>query len=474
MTKFISTKVVLDDGLGSPLSIFQHVRSLFTEALLLECREYKDTEKTRSFVCADSLCSFKSIDGKSITEISGSPALVGKTEDLVSQFEAFLGSLVVEQDHDEDVALFGFAGYTSIPYFEDIEFSQKDALEIPDFSYALYRYVFVFDHSRQTLELIHTVPETETNAPAVTAVDLIERISIRQPARFRFSCSDEETSSMDDAAFLSGVDRIRKHIKRGDTFQTVLSRQFRRAYRGDEFEVYRALRRINPSPFLFFFDYGSFSLFGSSPEAQLLVKDGEAKMFPIAGTFPRGVDADEDRAFAEALSADPKENAEHVMLVDLARNDLGRSCCEVRVERFRETEFYSHVIHLVSLVTARIEENKSAIRIFADTFPAGTLSGAPKHRAMQIIDEIEPVSRNLYGGSVGMFSLSGRCTQAIIIRSFTAKAGQLIYQAGAGIVDSSVPENELKEVRNKLAALRKAISLAHEESNQIKGSENNG
>jgi anthranilate synthase component 1 len=474
MAKFISTKIVLDDGLGSPLSIFQHVRSLFTESLLLECREYKDTEKTRSFVCADPICSFKSIDGKSITEFAGHSPLTAPTGDLVSEFEAFLGSLVVEQDHEEDVALFGFAGYSSIPYFEDIEFRQKDAVDVPDFSYALYRYVFVFDHSRQTLELIHTVPETETHAPAIDTEGLIERISTRQPARFRFSCLEEETSSMNDEEFLAGVDRIRTHIKRGDTFQTVLSRQFRRNYTGDEFEVYRTLRRINPSPFLFFFDYGSFSLFGSSPEAQLLVKDGEAKMFPIAGTFPRGVDAEEDRVFAEALCADPKENAEHVMLVDLARNDLGRSCHDVRVERFRETEFYSHVIHLVSLVTARVEHDKSAIRIFADTFPAGTLSGAPKHRAMQIIDEIEPVSRNLYGGSVGMFSLSGRCTQAIIIRSFTAKAGQLIYQAGAGIVDSSVPENELKEVRNKLAALRKAISLAHEEQNDTRRSGVNG
>ena len=256
------------------------------------------------------------------------------------------------------------------------------------------------------------------------------------------------------------MDSAKSHIRRGDVFQVVISRQFRQAYKGDEFEVYRALRKINPSPFLFFFDYGSYSLFGSSPEAQLIVRDGRAKMFPIAGTCPRGATPEEDDRFEAALTADPKENSEHVMLVDLARNDLGRSCSEVEVLRFREAERYSHVMHLVSCVGARVD-GATAFEVFRDTFPAGTLSGAPKYRAMQIIDELEPVARMTYGGSLGFFSLNGDCIQAIIIRSFLTHGGELISQAGAGIVSGSVPEMELTEVKNKLGALRGAVDHAH-------------
>ncbi len=285
-------------------------------------------------------------------------------------------------------------------------------------------------------------------------------ITYRRAPEYEFARVGEEKANISDEDFAETVRTCQKHIRRGDVYQIVPSRKFVQPFRGDEFQVYRALRCINPSPFLFFFDYGNFALFGSSPEAQLLIRDRIATLHPIAGTYPRGANKTEDREFAEKLQNDPKESAEHVMLVDLARNDLNRNCSGVGVESFKQVEFYSHVIHLVSKVSGELAGSTSAAEILSDTFPAGTLSGAPKYKAMQILNDLEPSGRSFYGGSVGFLDLNGDCTQAIMIRSFLARKRKLIFQAGAGIVSDSDPLKETEEVRNKLGALRRAIEMA--------------
>ena len=254
--------------------------------------------------------------------------------------------------------------------------------------------------------------------------------------------------------------RGKEHCFRGDVFQIVLSRQFSQKYKGDEFQLYRALRSVNPSPYLFYFDYGDYRIFGSSPEAELRIKKGRAIINPIAGTFRRTGNDEQDRILAEKLCADPKENAEHVMLVDLARNDLSRNADDVRVDNYREVQYFSHVIHLVSEVSGKLPGDSNMISVLGDSFPAGTLSGAPKHRAMQLIDRYENQRRSYYGGTIGFIGFDNSLNHAIMIRSFLAKSNTLFYQAGAGIVAGSVEENELQEVNNKLAALKKAIEIA--------------
>ena len=270
----------------------------------------------------------------------------------------------------------------------------------------------------------------------------------------------KEISGMRDDKFLDMVKQGKKHCARGDVFQIVLSRKFEQAFQGDEFSVYRALRSINPSPYLFYFDYLDYKLFGSSPEAQLQISQGMATINPIAGTIPRTGDKLNDEMLSGALLADPKENSEHAMLVDLARNDLSRHSKNVEVSSYKEVHAYSHVIHLVSTVTGKLSNSMNAYRVFADTFPAGTLSGAPKHRALQLIDHIEPAGRGYYGGAIGFLGLRGSLNHAIMIRSFASFKGKLVYQAGAGIVIDSVPEKELEEVKSKLSALRKALKMA--------------
>lgn len=463
MPRFEVIRQELDGEIGSPLLVYQNVRNLFSESLLLECLEYKDSEKTRSFICADPIYSLTVRDSEAQIEGGPIPREVQSSASLVETFESFLASVEISSGDPSGIGVFGYCGYDAIPFLENIDFRSRggSVAAIPSLKYSLYRHVFIFDHTSHKVELITTNPEG-TPADRAQITRLLETVVLKRPLQFPFTTVGDESCRHDDSQFLDIIERAKKHIKRGDIFQVVLSRQFSQGYSGDEFSVYRALRKINPSPFLFFYDYGEYSLFGSSPEAQLLVKDGKARMFPIAGTYRRGATEAEDLQAEEALSNDPKETSEHVMLVDLARNDLGRSCKDVKLLRFRETERYSHVIHLVSVVEAALRETASAFRIFADTFPAGTLSGAPKHRAMQIIDEFEPASRGVYGGSIGFFSLAGECTQAIFIRSFLAQNRTLTFQAGAGIVDSSVPASELQEVTNKLAALRKAIQTANE------------
>ena len=356
--------------------------------------------------------------------------------------------------------MFGYTTYNSVKYFEDVEINaaKQEVKEIPDMIYSVYKYVIAINHFKDEMYLYENIIDGEESE-----LDSLESIiNQRNFAQFNFSAEGKEESNLTDKEYLQMVKKGKEECKRGNLFQIVLSREFIQKFKGDEFNVYRALRSINPSPYLFYFDYGNFKIFGSSPEAQLVVKNNEAQIHPIAGTFKRTGDDKIDNELAEKLKLDKKETSEHVMLVDLARNDLSRNCDEVKVDVFAETQFYSHVIHLVSKVTGKIKSTSNSLKVFADTFPAGTLSGAPKVKAMEIIDSCENDSRGYYGGAIGFIAFNGDFNHAIIIRSFLSKNNQLFYRAGAGVVIASTEENELQEVNNKLGALKSAIQLAKE------------
>ncbi|HMQ00286.1 MAG TPA: chorismate-binding protein, partial [Cyclobacteriaceae bacterium] len=379
-------------------------------------------------------------------------------DDVVSGLQVFMQNLQMDKDLKSKYpacGLFGYMAYDTVRYFEDISIEVKDD-SLPDIYYQFFRYVIVVDHFSNEMFLFeHLLPGQPSELDSLQQIIQSNRIP-----QYPFKEVIKEQSNLSDAEFMESVRKGISHCKRGDVFQLVLSRRFTSAFRGDEFNVYRALRSINPSPYLFYFDFGSFKLFGSSPEAQIKIQDSKASIYPIAGTFRRTGSDEEDAAIAKRLSADEKENAEHIMLVDLARNDLSRHARNVEVEVFREIQYYSHVIHLVSTVSGELPSQKSALRIVADTFPAGTLSGAPKHMAMQLINRYENINRQFYGGAIGFIGFNGSFNHAIMIRTFLSKHNQLICQAGAGIVAKSVPENELQEVNNKLEALRKAIKMA--------------
>lgn len=459
--------VTTSADLFTPVSLFSRLRQLFPEALLLESGDYRGAEGSRSYLCAEALARFSVEDGVLHLERpdhTRESRAVTQPGAVVAEFTAFQASLAFAATPDcaDMLGWFGYLGYSALPYLEKIAFPKPPAPQedIPALQYALYRYVLRFDHFHNTLTILRMVraDATETGT-TMTAPELLARIERNDATQYPFHTCGPEDAEISDADFVSVIARAQHHIQRGDVFQVVPSRKFRRAYRGDEFQVYRALRSVNPSPFMFFYDYGAFSLFGSSPEAQLLVQDGTAHIHPIAGTLPRGADAASDQALAARLARDPKETAEHVMLVDLARNDLYRHCVNVRVESYQEIQFFSHVIHLVSQVAGDLRPGVTALQVLADAAPAGTLSGAPKHRAMQLIHEWEPTPRSFYGGALGFLGADGSCLHAIMIRTFLARGRTLIYQAGAGIVASSVAENEVLEVAHKLGALRRAIEL---------------
>jgi anthranilate synthase component 1 len=332
---------------------------------------------------------------------------------------------------------------------------------IPDVLYKVYRYLVVIDHFTNELTLLENVIEGLVKERVSGGLEGLEQIIYSNRfSTYPFKATNTEKSNVTDEEFQEMVRIGIAHCHRGDVFQIVLSRNFNRNFTGDEFNVYRALRSINPSPYLFYFDFGNFKIFGSSPEAQIQIKNGNASIYPIAGTFRRtGSDA-EDAESARRLAADEKENAEHLMLVDLARNDLSRASTEVKVEVFKEIQYYSHVIHLVSKVSGKLKERHSPLQLMIDTFPAGTLSGAPKHKAMNLIVQIENQQRGFYGGALGFIGFNGDVNMAIMIRTFLSKDNQLISQAGAGVVAKSKPESELMEVNNKLEALRKAVTMA--------------
>lgn len=460
------SKKLLADTL-TPVNIYLKLRDVFAGSILLESSDYHGHENSLSFICCDPLASFQANgdlittrypDGKVLKEKITTP------KEVIDRLENFKNSFDIVNPADTkyvNCGLFGYIAYDAVRFFEDVNITTKNDF-IPDVIYKLYRYVIVVDHFSNELSLFeHTAEDTSDVQNKRNGLERIEQIIFSNRfTTYKFSLTNGEESNFTDEEFLKVIEKGKEHCYRGDVFQIVLSRRFSCDFKGDEFNVYRALRSINPSPYLFYFDYGSFKLFGSSPEAQLQVKNNTAHIYPIAGTFRRSGNDQEDAELASKLAADEKENAEHVMLVDLARNDMSRNAEHVNVEVFKEIQFYSHVIHLVSKVTGKVKKESSVIRMAADTFPAGTLSGAPKHMAMTLINKYENINRSFYGGAIGFLGFDNSFNHAIMIRTFLSHENKLIYQAGAGVVSKSKAESELQEVNNKLAALRKAVLIA--------------
>jgi anthranilate synthase component 1 len=378
---------------------------------------------------------------------------------VTSEIDAFTKQFDTQKDTSFKFinnGMFGFTAYDAVKYFEDIQISKKDnSIDIPEMYYAIYQNIIAINHFKNEAYIFAHCYDTESN---IDAIDHL--IKVQSFSSYDFESKGAISSNLSDEEFKSHVELAKKHCGRGDVFQLVLSKKFQQDFKGDDFNVYRALRSINPSPYLFYFDYGKFKIFGSSPEAQLVVQDQNAEIHPIAGTFARSGNDLKDANLAKKLVADKKENSEHVMLVDLARNDLSRHCTDVVVKKYREVQFFSHVIHLVSKVIGIVRKNTPTMQIVADTFPAGTLSGAPKYKAMELIETYEKTSRAFYGGAIGFMDFDGNYNHAIMIRTFLSKNYQLHWQAGAGIVSKSSADNELQEVYNKLGALTKAIKLA--------------
>lgn len=446
----------------TPVNIYLKLRDVFSGAILLESSDYHSRENSLSFICCKPIASFKVCRDTIDIQYPGWEKVCqhkAENADVAGELREFLGAFEVTGTIPEKLpaGLFGYLTYDAVRYFEDIEI-RTEPLLIPDIQYALYGYVVVVDHFTNEMTLVEACSEgSESTLPALK--DLISRGHL---SLFPFQLNGPRESLCSDERFLSMVSSGIQHCLRGDVFQVVLSRRFRQAFYGDEFNVYRALRAINPSPYLFYFDYGSFKIFGSSPESQLQIRGGTATIHPIAGTIRRTGNDRTDTELAERLVGDEKENAEHMMLVDLARNDLSRCSDKVRVEVLKEIQYYSHVIHMVSKVSGQVHDGFDTISLMGSTFPAGTLSGAPKHRAMQLIAQYEEMSRSFYGGAIGFIGFRGECNHAIMIRTFLSKDQQLICQAGAGIVAKSKPENELREVNGKLGALLEALSLAQD------------
>ena len=447
----------------TPVSIYMKVRDIYPNALLLESSDYHSKENSFSFICLDPIAEFRVDQGQAAMELPGQPPELYRVDGerrVVELLNQFLSSFEMEQGKISMMVdgIFGYCTYDAVEYFEEISFRSPMPLgeQIPEIRYNFFRYVLAINHLTNELLLFeHLVNGGKSEIDNVAAL-----LHNRNIATYGFDVTGEEISNLTDEDYREMVERGKAHCFRGDVFQIVLSRQFSQAFKGDEFNVYRALRSINPSPYLFYFDYGSYKLFGSSPEAQIEVKGGKAYINPIAGTFRRTGNDMEDQDLARKLARDEKENAEHVMLVDLARNDLSRTTTRVTVEEYREIQFYSHVIHMVSRVSGVLPEHANTIRIMAESFPAGTLSGAPKYRAMELIDQYEGKRRGYYGGTIGFIRFNGDINHAIMIRSFLSRDHRLYYQAGAGVVSESTEEGELQEVNNKLAALKSAIEMA--------------
>ncbi len=456
------SKKLLADTL-TPVNIYLKLRDVFACSILLESSDYHGHENSLSFICCDPIASFQ-VTGKTVVmdfpDGTTQKESLNKKGDAIHYLDQFREAFQMPEQQTKYIhcGLFGYIAYDAVRYFEDIDIQQTNTI-IPDILYKLYRYVIVVDHFSNELILFETLHKEDI--PEKNGLGKVEQIIFSNRfATYKFSLTDGETSNFSDDEFLKIIEKGKQHCFRGDVFQIVLSRRFTSGFKGDEFNVYRSLRSINPSPYLFYFDYGSFKLFGSSPEAQLQVNKDKAHIFPIAGTFRRSGNDQEDAEIAGRLAADEKENAEHVMLVDLARNDMSRNAENVTVEVFKEIQYYSHVIHLVSKVTGRVKKDSSVVRIAADTFPAGTLSGAPKHMAMTLINQYENVNRGFYGGAIGYLGFDRSFNHAIMIRTFLSHENKLIYQAGAGIVSKSQAESELQEVNNKLTALRQAVLMA--------------
>jgi anthranilate synthase component 1 len=457
-----SYRKLLADTL-TPVSIYLKLRDKYANTILLESSDYHGNDNTFSYICFMPIARFE-VSNKDISinypDKSNENIHIEKGIDVIEEFRTFVKRFEIDEDifNFPQNGLFGYTTFDSVRYFEDIEIKtfEDDARKIPDMLYQVYRYVIAINHFKNELFIFeHTYQDDNSHLEEIETI-----INSRNFPAYHFESTEEEASNLSNEEYMQIVEKGIEHCKRGDVFQIVLARQFSKGFQGDEFNVYRALRSINPSPYLFYFDYGSYKIFGSSPEAQIRISKNMAEIHPIAGTVKRAGNDQEDAKMARQLFDDEKENAEHVMLVDLARNDLSRNGSNVKVETFKEIQYYSHLIHLVSKVTAEIEAGKSNLRLFADTFPAGTLSGAPKYRAMELINQYENQNRGYYGGAIGFLSFKGDVNHAIMIRSFLSKNNRLFYQAGGGVVSKSSPEGEMEEVNNKLRALRTAIQDA--------------
>ena len=453
-------KKILADTL-TPVSIYQKIRDKYSNSVLLESSDYGANDNSYAYVCFNPISSFKVYNNlieKKYPDNSTQQTKLTKTNLVVNELDDYFKIFQTEKSDAKffENGLIGYINYDAVEHFENINFQAKENdIKIPEIFYAFYSNIIIINVFNNEALLLHHSFNQKNNLNEIEELLKSNKIS-----KFDFHKSGNITSNLKDNEYVDLVKKGIKHCKRGDVFQIVLSRKFKQSFEGDEFNLYRALRSINPSPYLFYFDYGSYKIFGSSPEAQLIVKNSKAEIHPIAGTFIRTGNDIEDSIKAKKLAVDQKENSEHMMLVDLARNDLSRNGNNVKVEKDREIQFYSHVIHLVSKVTAEKKNNSSTFQIVADTFPAGTLSGAPKHKAMQLISKYENSNRSFYGGAIGFMDFEGNFNHAIIIRSFLSKNHELIFQAGAGIVSKSDPKSELQEINNKLGALIKALNLA--------------
>jgi anthranilate synthase component I len=475
MTKKIalstSFKKMLAD-VYTPVGIYLRLRDRFRDTILLESTDYHTAENSFSFIGINAVAGIEIRNSQLLEyKLPGqSPekmpiTVAAEVPEMLWQFMQRFEAAGVPKNIAAAQAMFGYTAFDAIQFFDTVQLNAKKttALQSADFSiplmrYRLYQYVIIINHFKDELYLCEN-----HMAGVASEVALVERlITSRDVPAFPFGIQGGEQSNITDEDYRNMVKQGMASCNRGDVFQIVLSRRFQQSFTGDEFNVYRALRNINPSPYLFYFDYGDYKLMGSSPESQLIVNDGTAVVHPIAGTFKRTGDDETDEALAIALENDEKENAEHVMLVDLARNDLSRLCTQVEVTQYKKVNYYSHVIHLVSEVKGKVPAGTNPFLLLAVSFPAGTLSGAPKYKAMQLIDEYEPTPRSYYGGAIGAIGFNGSCNHAIMIRTFLSKNNTLVYQAGAGIVSASQPESELQEVNNKLNALKQAIATAQQ------------
>lgn len=453
-------KQILADTI-TPVSVYLKVRDRYPNSILLESSDYHANDNSFSYICFNPIASIKIENERIIRNFPDGTTqntTITSQSHIPSEIETFASLFRTHKNDFKFInnGLFGYIAYDAVRYFEEVEITTKEnGITIPEVYYAIYQNIIAINHFKNEAFIFSHSFNTQSNISEIEQL-----LQSKNFASYPFSKVGIPTSNMDDNTYLDLVDAAKKHCARGDVFQLVLSRRFSQTFKGDEFNVYRALRSINPSPYLFYFDYGNFKIFGSSPEAQLIVKHGKAEIHPIAGTFKRTGNDEKDAELAKKLSEDVKENAEHVMLVDLARNDLSRNGHSVTVETYREVQFFSHVIHLVSKVTGQKKPEAPTMQVVADTFPAGTLSGAPKHMALQLIDKYEPTNRGFYGGAIGFMDFEGNFNHAIMIRTFVSKNHQLHYQAGAGLVSASNPESELQEVFNKLGALNKALELA--------------
>ena len=452
-----NSKTILAD-LYTPVGVYMRLRDIYPQSALMESSDYHEKDNSRSFIGINPMASVAIGHGEAtITFPDGKTEHheVNETYRSDNAIHDLIDRIQVTGEFKEFCGLYGYTSFNAVRYFENIAVKDEtqERNDAPDMLYILYKVVIVFDHFNNTLTIVSLGDETELDT-------IYKQMNKANVKAYDFHPVGETTSPLTDEEHKANIRKGIQHCLRGDVFQIVLSRRFIQKYEGDDFKLYRALRSINPSPYLFYFDFGGFRIFGSSPETHCRIEGRKAYIDPIAGTTKRTGDAEADRKGAEYLRNDPKENAEHVMLVDLARNDLSRNCHGVKVDFYKDLQYYSHVIHLVSRVSGELDKGADPIKAFIDTFPAGTLSGAPKVRAMQLISEYEPHNRGAYGGCIGYIGLDGSLNQAITIRTFVSRNGELWFQAGGGIVAKSDEEYELQEVNNKLGALRRAILMA--------------